>query len=140
MEFISSDFSFYILDFVLALALGLFVKFVVPYTKSKITTENLSFVKTWVDSAVLAAEQTIKGSEMGAKKKEWVIEFLKQLEITVDDTVDAMIEASVKALKSTTDVVTSAVVAAISEATNNRVNPSSANNIVDSITKNINQK
>jgi hypothetical protein len=101
--------STYLLDFLVALALGLFLKYLVPYVKSKITSENLSFVKTWVDKLVAAAEQTITGSKMGTAKKAWVLKMLDELEITVDDGVDALIEAAVKELKTATDAAAKAV-------------------------------
>ena len=105
--------STYLLDFLVALTLGLFIKYLVPYIKSKITSENLSFVKTWVDKLVKAAEQTITGSKMGTAKKAWVLKMLDELEITVDDGVDALIEAAVIELKTATEAAAKAIAAAV---------------------------
>ena len=107
----------YILDFIIALVMGVFIKYAVPFIKSKITTENLSFIKTWVEKLVAAAEQTITGSGMGAEKKAWVISMLDKLDIVVDDTVDALIESAVLALNSTVTVVSEAVVTGVEKAT-----------------------
>lgn len=124
----------YLLDLLIAVALGLFIKYAVPYTKSKITVENLSFVKTWVDNLVAAAEQTITGSKMGSAKKAWVIEALGKLGIIVDDTVDALIESAVYAINSAVDVLKEAVVTGVEEATNGAVTEKKAKETVDIVT------
>lgn len=124
----------YLLDFVLAVALGLFVKYAVPYIKSRITAENLSFVKTWVESLVAAAEQTITGSKMGAAKKAWVITALEKLGVVVDDTVDALIESAVHAMNSAVDVLKEVVVTGVEEVTNGAVTEEKAAATVKTVT------
>lgn len=124
----------YILDFVIAVALGLFIKYAVPYVKSKITAENLSFIKTWVESLVAAAEQTITGSKMGSTKKAWVISMLEKLDIVVDDTVDALIESAVLAINSTVNIVTDAIITGVEQATSGAVTEEKAKDAVEKIT------
>lgn len=107
----------YILDALIAVLIGLITRFAVPYIKSKLTAENLSFVKTWVNSLVAAAEQTIQGSGMGAAKKAWVISMLEKLEITVDEKVDALIESAVLALNQAVGTAADTVTEALEDLT-----------------------
>lgn len=95
--------SAYIMEALIALFIGIITKFLVPYIKSQITTQNLSFIKTWVDSLVNAAEQKIQGSKMGVEKKKWVVSMLENLGIVVDDSVDALIESAVLVLNNAID-------------------------------------
>lgn len=95
--------STYITQALVLILIGVITKFLVPYVKSQITTQKLSFVKTWVDSLVNAAEQKIQGSKMGAEKKKWVVDMLKKLGIVVDDSVDALIESAVLVLNNAID-------------------------------------
>jgi hypothetical protein len=124
----------YLLDLALTVALGLFIKYAVPYIKSRITMENLSFVKTWVDSLVAAAEQTITGSKMGTVKKMWVISSLEKLEIVVDDTVDALIESAVHAINLSVDVMKEVVVTGVEEATKGAVTEEKAKKAIETVT------
>ena len=115
--------SAYIMETLIALLIGIFTKFFVPYIKSQITAQKFSFVKTWVDSLVNAAEQKIQGSKMGADKKKWVVDMLEKLGIVVDDSVDALIESAVLVLNNTIDATSKVVVdglhdAPIAEASN----------------------
>ena len=57
-------------------------------------------INSWVKIAVSAAEQIYVGSGRGAEKKQYVLDWLHQRNITVDETkLDAMIESAVYALK-----------------------------------------
>ena len=68
----------------------------VPYIKSKTTTEQQKEINAWVKIAVAAAEQIYTGSGRGEEKKAYVLEWLREHGITVDDEkLDAMIEAAV---------------------------------------------
>jgi hypothetical protein len=96
--------------------------------------ENLSFVKTWVDSLVAAAEQTITGSKMGTVKKMWVISSLEKLEIVVDDTVDALIESAVHAINLSVDVMKEVVVTGVEEATKGAVTEEKAKKAIETVT------
>ncbi|SMC92103.1 phage holin, LLH family [Papillibacter cinnamivorans] len=103
----------YILDALLVLALGVTVKYLIPWIQSLITKQNLSVLTNWVQAAVAAAEQTIQGSGLGAQKKAFVVNLLHELGISVDSTVDALIEAAVKKLNDTAAVLSA--LAAIGE-------------------------
>lgn len=85
--------------------LGAIITYViVPYIRSKMTTEQLNQVTIWVERAVKAAEMMWTASGKGTEKKAYVTEFLKNtlskmnLNLT-DDQLDALIEAAVKELK-----------------------------------------
>lgn len=68
----------------------------IPYIKSKTTTEQQKEINAWVKIAVSAAEQIYTGSGRGEEKKAYVLEWLRSHGITVDDEkLDAMIEAAV---------------------------------------------
>ena len=68
----------------------------VPYIKSKTTSEQQKEINAWVKIAVAAAEQIYAGSGRGEEKKAYVLEWLRAHGVTVDDEkLDAMIEAAV---------------------------------------------
>lgn len=73
---------------------------VLPYFKAKYNVEQLNEVKAWIKIAVDAAEQIYVGSGRGAEKKKYVIDFLTQNNIFIDEEqLDAMIESAVYKLK-----------------------------------------
>jgi hypothetical protein len=86
----------YILDALIAIIVGVFVKIGIPYIKSLITEKNLAFVTEWVDRLVDAAEQKIQGTKLGDERKAYVISILEKIGVEVDETIDALIEAAVK--------------------------------------------
>ena len=64
--------------------------------KSKTTAEQQKEINAWVKIAVSAAEQIYTGSGRGEEKKEYVINWLREHGITVDEAkLDALIEAAV---------------------------------------------
>lgn len=68
----------------------------VPYIKSKTTAEQQKEINAWVKIAVSAAEQIYKGQGRGEEKKAYVLEWLRERGVTVDEArLDAMIEAAV---------------------------------------------
>ena len=68
----------------------------VPYIKSKTTAEQQKEINAWVKIAVAAAEQIYVGAGRGEEKKAYVLEWLRERGITVDDErLNAMIEAAV---------------------------------------------
>lgn len=72
----------------------------IPYIKSKATTEQQKEINAWVKIAVSAAEQLFTGSGRGEEKKAYVIAWLKERGITVDEAeLDALIEAAVYELE-----------------------------------------
>ena len=72
----------------------------IPDIKSKTTTEQQKEINAWVKIAVSAAEQLFTGSGRGEEKKAYVIAWLKERGITVDEAeLDALIEAAVYELE-----------------------------------------
>jgi hypothetical protein len=68
----------------------------VPYIKSKTTSEQQKEINAWVKIAVSAAEQIFNGSGRGEEKKAYVIQWLREHGITVDEAkLDALIESAV---------------------------------------------
>ena len=85
-----------IIEAVAALIAALITAFLVPYIKSKTTAEQQKEINAWVKIAVAAAEQIYTGSGRGEEKKEYVINWLREHGITVDEAkLDALIEAAV---------------------------------------------
>lgn len=85
-----------ILGAVASLLAAIITAVVVPYIKSKTDTDQQRQINTWVQIAVSAAEQIYAGTGRGEDKKAYVVEWLRQHNITVDtDKLDAMIEAAV---------------------------------------------
>lgn len=68
----------------------------IPYLKSKTTTEQQQNIIFWVKVAVNAAEQIYKEKGQGKQKKEYVLEFLKSLGLKVtEEEAEILIEALV---------------------------------------------
>ena len=85
-----------IIEAVAALIAALITAFLVPYIKSKTTASQQAEINAWVKIAVSAAEQIFKGSGRGEEKKQYVIAWLKERGVTVDENeLDALIEAAV---------------------------------------------
>lgn len=73
---------------------------VVPYIRSKTTNAQQEAIATLVKTAVTAAEQLYTQSGMGKEKKAYVLNWLSERGLTVDeDKLDAMIESAVYALQ-----------------------------------------
>lgn len=72
--------------------------FFIPWARSKTTSAQQAEIATWVNLAVLAAEQLF-GSDHGEEKKRWVLEELTKRNYKLDvDALGLMIEATVKRL------------------------------------------
>ena len=85
-----------IIEAILALAGAIVTCVLVPYIKSKTTTAQQAEINAWVKIAVTAAEQIYKGQGRGEEKKEYVLAWLREHDIIVDEAkLDAMIEAAV---------------------------------------------
>lgn len=85
-----------IIEAIITLVVLCITTFLIPYIKSKTTAAQQEQIQAWVNIAVMAAEQLIQGSGMGAEKKEYVIKWLNEHNITFDaEKLDAMIEAAV---------------------------------------------
>lgn len=85
-----------IIEAVFALISVVITVIVIPYIKSKTTAAEQQEINAWVKIAVAAAEQIYKGSGRGDEKKQYVLNWLKEHGITVDEgAIDALIEAAV---------------------------------------------
>lgn len=85
---------------VIALVVALITTFLLPWMKTKISTEKLIEISEWATIAVKAAEMIYNQAGMGQKKKEYVEKFLAEKGFKLDaKTIDALIEASVLELK-----------------------------------------
>ena len=70
---------------------------VVPWIKSKTTAAQREEINAWVRIAVTAAEQIYKGEGKGKEKKKYVLDFLAEKNLKIDEeSVDLMIESAVK--------------------------------------------
>lgn len=85
-----------IVEAVAALIAAVITAFVVPYIKSRTTTNQQQQINAWVRVAVAAAEQIYVGSGRGEEKKAYVLNWLAERGITLDTSrIDALIEAAV---------------------------------------------
>lgn len=57
--------------------------FLVPYIKRKLNEAQLNELAKWVEVAVKAAEQIIKGTKVGQERKEWVLAYLRDREALI---------------------------------------------------------
>lgn len=94
---------FEVLKVVILVCVALVTRYLVPWIKGKIGQDKLDAAKTWVDAAVLMAQQ-VYYAKTGPERKEIVIDLLhnmlleKNISIT-DEQLDTLIEAAVKAMK-----------------------------------------
>lgn len=85
-----------IIEAVAALIGAIITCVLIPFIKSKTTAAQQAEINGWVKIAVSAAEQIYKGSGRGEEKKQYVLNWLKERGVTVDETeLDALIEAAV---------------------------------------------
>lgn len=90
-----------ILQAVAALLATVITFVVVPYIKSRTTASQQSQINEWVRIAVAAAEQIYSAPGKGDDKKAYVLTWLREHGVTVDEAqLDALIEAAVYELKS----------------------------------------
>ena len=90
-----------ILQAVAALLAAIVTAVIVPYIKSKTTASQQAQINTWVQIAVSAAEQIYSGPGKGKDKKAYVLKWLHDRGVMVDEAqLDALIEAAVFELKS----------------------------------------
>ena len=69
---------------------------VIPYVRSKTTAQQREELNAWIKIAVAAAEQIYQGAGRGEEKKQYVLDWLEDHNVTVDeDRIDALIEAAV---------------------------------------------
>jgi len=85
---------------ILEIACGLLIVFVIPYIKSKVNAQVYNNALIIIDMAVAAAEQIFAGSGRGQEKKAYVLNYLAEHNIKLDEkALDAAIEASVYRLR-----------------------------------------
>lgn len=90
-----------IIEAVFALIAAIITAIIIPYIKSRTTAQQQSQINAWVRIAVSAAEQIYVGSGRGEEKKAYVISWLREHGVVVDESkLNAMIEAAVYDLKS----------------------------------------
>ena len=95
-----------IIEAVFALIAAIITAIIVPYIKSRTTTQQQTQIAAWVRIAVTAAEQLYKGSGRGAEKKAYVLDWLHEHGVTVDESkLDAMIESAVYEINNSAFVV-----------------------------------
>lgn len=86
-----------VVNAVIALAAALVTAFVIPWIKSKTTAAQREEIEAWVHIAVTAAEQIYKGAGRGEEKKAYVLKFLEEKNLKIDEeSVNLMIESAVK--------------------------------------------
>lgn len=89
-----------IIEAVFALIAAAITAVIVPYIRSKTTAQQQDEINMWVEIAVSAAEQLFKGDGRGKEKKQYVLTWLNEHGVTVEESkLDALIEAAVHALK-----------------------------------------
>lgn len=85
-----------IIETVAALIAATITAVVIPYIKSRTTAQQQAEINAWVRIAVAAAEQIYRGSGRGEEKKAYVLNWLAERGVTLDeDRLDALIEAAV---------------------------------------------
>ena len=85
---------------IITLIFALITYFVIPILREKVSQEDFVQIKMWVKIAVQAAEMIFTETGLGAKKKEYVENFLNEKGFTIDSaSLDNMIESAVLELK-----------------------------------------
>ena len=76
--------------------------FVIPWIKTKTTAAQREEISEWVKIAVTAAEQIYTGQGRGKEKKAYILKFLSEKNLKIDEkSVDLMIESAVKSMNET---------------------------------------
>lgn len=89
-----------IITAVLTLIISLISAFLIPYIKTKVSTEQFATIKLWAQVAVQAAEMLYVGSGRGEEKKKYVLDFLNSKGFTLNtEEIDNLIESAVLELK-----------------------------------------
>lgn len=71
-----NDITFELLKIFIAILVTIITAYIIPFLKIKIQGSQYTYLLEVVDTAVRAAEQTIKTEKSGAVKKEKVIQFV----------------------------------------------------------------
>ena len=83
-----------IINALILLISAILTAFVIPWIKTKISEHQLATLLVWVEAAVGAAEQ-LYDREEGAKKREYVLNFLMEHGYTIDQSVINVLENEV---------------------------------------------
>lgn len=80
--------------------------FLIPYLKTKISTEKLEEVIVWVGQAVNAAEVLFDAPKSGEQKREYVINLIDKMfnskrEVITKDQIRVLLESAVKTMNDT---------------------------------------
>ena len=90
-----------IVNAVIALIACIVTVIIIPHIRERTTVNQQKHIMEWANIAAQAAEQLFKGAGQGAAKKDYVLNFLGNHGITLDEThVEALIESAVYKLKS----------------------------------------
>ncbi len=74
----------------------------IHWVKSKTTATQREEIEAWVRIAVTVAEQIYLGAGKGKEKKKYVLDFLAEKNLKIDEeSVDLMIESAVKEMNDT---------------------------------------
>lgn len=85
-----------IVEAVFALIAVVVSAIIIPYVRSKTTAQQQAEINGWVRIAVAAAEQIYQGSGRGKEKKDYVLGWLYEHGVTINESkLDAMIESAV---------------------------------------------
>lgn len=85
-----------IVEAVFTLIAAVITAVVVPYIRSRTTAQQRAELSGWVRTAVSAAEQIYTGPGRGKEKKSYVLSWLNEHGVIVDEgKLDALIEAAV---------------------------------------------
>jgi len=95
-----NELTFNFLKIVVAISAALISAYIIPLLKEKLADIKYQRLLEVVELAVRAAEQTIKGSGMGAVKKDEVIAFVTKWMVghgilITEEQLDQLIEAAV---------------------------------------------
>ena len=91
-----------VVNTLIALIAAIITAFVIPWVKSKTTAAQREEIEAWVRIAVTAAEQIYSGAGKGKEKKEYVLKFLEEKNLKIDEeSVDLMIESAVRNMNAT---------------------------------------
>ena len=73
--------------------------YLIPWIKSKTTAAQRAELVAWAKIGVLAADQLYTGQGRGPEKKQYVLDFLEDKGLTLDEeSINNAIEAAVKQL------------------------------------------
>lgn len=85
-----------ILEALITLLFVIATGYLIPFIKAKVSKDRLNEIMVWIKTAVHAAEQIYKGTSRGREKKEYVLKFLKDKGIKLDEeSIEMLIESTV---------------------------------------------